>query len=164
MVAEGEFRSDLYYRLNVFPVEMPPLRERRDDIPLLVRYFVQKYALRMEKHIETVSSEALQALTEYSWPGNIRELENLVERAVILSRGPVLQVSLDGLRPTLENAPSQPSTLEGAEREHILRALEETGWVVGGPGGAADRLGLKRTTLQSKMRKLGISRHTRNAN
>ena len=162
MVADGEFRSDLYYRLNVFPVQMPPLRERRDDIPMLVRYFVQKYALRMEKKIESVSSEALQALTEYSWPGNIRELENLVERAVILSRGPVLQVALDGLRPASDIPPVPPSTLEAAEREHIQRVLDETNWVVGGPNGAAARLGLKRTTLQSKMRKLAISRQAKN--
>jgi formate hydrogenlyase transcriptional activator len=161
MVADGQFRSDLYYRLNVFPVQMPPLRERRDDIPLLVRYFVQKYALRMERKIESVSSEALQALTEYSWPGNIRELENLIERAVILSRGPVLQVSLDGLRPASDAPAARTSTLEAAEREHIERVLDETNWVVGGPAGAASRLGLRRTTLQSKMRKLGISRQAR---
>jgi formate hydrogenlyase transcriptional activator len=162
MVADGEFRSDLYYRLNVFPVQMPPLRERRDDIPLLVRYFVQKYGLRMEKKIESVSSEALQALTEYSWPGNIRELENLIERAVILSRGPVLQVALDGLRPASDMPSAPPSTLQAAEREHIQRVLDETNWVVGGPNGAAARLGLKRTTLQSKMRKLAISRQAKN--
>ena len=162
MVADGQFRSDLYYRLNVFPVQMPPLRERREDIPLLVRYFVQKYALRMERKIETVSSEALQVLTDYSWPGNIRELENLVERAVILSRGPVLQVSLDGLRPASDAPSARSSTLEAAEREHIMHVLDDTNWVVGGPAGAAARLGLKRTTLQSKMRKLGISRHVKN--
>jgi len=158
MVADQRFRSDLFYRLNVFPIQMPPLRERREDIPLLVRYFVQKYALRMERKIETVSSEALQALTDYPWPGNIRELENFIERAVILSRGPVLQVSINDLRPGAESPPIPPTTLESAEREHIVRVLREADWVIGGPGGAAERLGLKRTTLQSKMRKLGISR------
>ncbi|HEY6291061.1 MAG TPA: sigma 54-interacting transcriptional regulator [Terriglobia bacterium] len=158
MVADQRFRSDLFYRLNVFPVQMPPLRERREDIPLLVRYFVQKYALRMERKIETVSSEALQALTDYAWPGNIRELENFIERAVILSRGPILQVSINDLRLGLESPPTPAATLEAAEREHIQRILRETDWVIGGPNGAADRLGLKRTTLQSKMRKLGIAR------
>jgi formate hydrogenlyase transcriptional activator len=161
MVADGQFRSDLYYRLNVFPVQMPPLRERREDIPLLVRYFVQKYALRMEKNIQTVSSEALQALTDYAWPGNIRELENLVERAVILSRGPVLQVSLDGLRPVADTPSARPQTLDAADRDHIVRALDEANWVLGGPSGAAARLGLKRTTLQSKMRRLAIARQTK---
>ena len=158
MVADQQFRADLFYRLNVFPIQVPSLRERREDIPLFVRYFVQKYALRMEKQIESVSSGALQALTEYSFPGNVRELENLIERAVILSRGPVLQIALSELRPTSDAPPSAPSTLEAAEREHILRALEENKWVIGGPKGAAARLGLKRTTLQSKMLKLGISR------
>ncbi|HUI42320.1 MAG TPA: sigma 54-interacting transcriptional regulator, partial [Terriglobia bacterium] len=158
MVADGQFRSDLFYRLNVFPVQAPPLRERRDDIPMLVSYFVQKYALRMEKKIESVSSEALQALTDYPWPGNIRELENFIERAVILSRGPVLQVSLADLRPGADTSAGSPPTLAAAEREHISRVLKETGGVIGGPRGAAARLGLKRTTLQSKMRKLGVSR------
>lgn len=158
MVADQQFRADLFYRLNVFPIQVPPLRERREDIPLLVRYFAQKYALRMEKKIESVSSEALQALTEYSWPGNVRELENLIERAVILSRGPVLHIALNDLRPVSDTPASAPSTLEAAERDHILRVLEETKWVIGGPKGAAARLGLKRTTLQSKMLKLSISR------
>jgi formate hydrogenlyase transcriptional activator len=158
MVAEQQFRSDLYYRLNVFPVQMPPLRERREDIPLLVRYLVQKYALRLERRIESVSKEALQALTDYSWPGNIRELENFIERALILSRGPVLNVSPNDLRPASDSAASSPATLEAADREHILRMLKETNWVIGGPQGAAARLGLKRTTLQSKMQKLRISR------
>jgi formate hydrogenlyase transcriptional activator len=158
MVAEERFRSDLFYRLNVFPVEMPPLRERREDVPLLVRYFVQKYALRMERTIESVSKEALQALTDYPWPGNIRELENFIERAVILSRGPVLNVSPNDLRPGSDFAASTPATLAAADREHILRVLKEANWVIGGPQGAAARLGLKRTTLQSKMQKLGVSR------
>ena len=158
MVAEQQFRSDLFYRLNVFPVQMPPLRERREDIPLLVRYFVQKYALRMERTIESVSKEALLALTDYPWPGNIRELENFIERAVILSPGPVLNVSPNDLRLASDSTGGTPATLEAADREHILRALKETSWVIGGPEGAAARLGLKRTTLQSKMQKLGLSR------
>jgi formate hydrogenlyase transcriptional activator len=158
MVAEGKFRSDLFYRLHVFPLQAPPLRERAEDIPLLVRYFVQKYALRMERRIESVPAEALRALAEYSWPGNIRELENFIERAVILSRGPVLNISIGDLRRPSDMHVSAPSTLEAAERDHILRVLAEAEWVVGGPKGAAARLGLKRTTLQSKMKKLGISR------
>ncbi|HXJ94530.1 MAG TPA: sigma 54-interacting transcriptional regulator [Terriglobia bacterium] len=161
MVADQQFRSDVFYRLNVFPVQMPPLRERREDIPLLVRYFVQKYALRMERTIESVSKDALQALTDYSWPGNIRELENFIERAVILSSGTVLTVSPNDLRPGSDMAASTPATLAAAEREHITRVLKETNWVIGGPQGAAARLGLKRTTLQSKMKKLGLSRPDR---
>jgi formate hydrogenlyase transcriptional activator len=159
MVADGQFRSDLFYRLNVFPLQAPPLRDRREDIPMLVSYFVQKYALRMERRIESVSAEALQALSDYTWPGNIRELENFIERAVILSSGPVLRFSLADLKPTAADAPpSPPPTLEAAEREHIVRVLKEAGGVIGGPKGAAVRLGLKRTTLQSKMQKLGISK------
>lgn len=155
MVEDGLFRSDLYYRLNVFPVLVPPLRERAEDIPLLVRYFVQKYARRMDRHIETISTEEMEALTRYHWPGNVRELENLIERAVILSPGPELRVPVAELKQPSE-APSN-LTLEGAEREYIIRVLRETNWVVGGPHGAATRLGMKRTTLQSKMRKLGIA-------
>jgi formate hydrogenlyase transcriptional activator len=154
MVEEGLFRVDLYYRLNVFPIQIPPLRERREDIPLLVRYFVQKYARRMDRRIETISAEEMDALARYHWPGNVRELENLIERAVILSPGPELRVPVAELKQPSE-APSNLS-LESAEREHIVRVLRETNWVVGGPRGAATRLGLKRTTLQSKMRKLGI--------
>jgi formate hydrogenlyase transcriptional activator len=158
MVAEGKFRGDLFYRLNVFPLEAPPLRERREDIPQLVRYFVQKYALRLERKIETVPGEAQRALAEYSWPGNIRELENFIERAVILSRGPVLNIAVADLRQSPDAVANTAPTLEAAERDHILRVLAETNWTVGGPAGAAARLGLKRTTLQSKMKKLGISR------
>ena len=161
-VAEKQFRSDLYYRLNVFPITIPPLRERREDIPLLVRYFAQKYARRMKKRIDTIPAKAMTALSEYHWPGNVRELENFLERAVILSRGPELQLPLAELRQrtTLASAtsPGGLSTLEQAEHEHILRALRETKWVIGGPTGAAARLGMKRTTLQSRMRKLGITR------
>src|SRR5271157_1464466 len=155
MVEESLFRRDLYYRLNVFPIMIPPLRERREDIPLLVRYFVQKYARLMDRRIETVSAEEMDALTRYHWPGNVRELENLIERAVILSPGPELRLPVA----ELEQHSEIPSdlTLEAAEREHILRVLRETNWVVGGPRGAATRLAMKRTTLQSKMRKLGIS-------
>jgi formate hydrogenlyase transcriptional activator len=158
MVADREFRSDLYYRLNVFPIVAPPLRERREDIPTLVRYFAQKYARRMNKRIETIPAETMDALVRYHWPGNIRELENLIERAAIVSPGPALDVPLTELKSHAEAAPSDITTLVAAEREHILRALRATNWVLGGPKGAAARLGMKRTTLQSRMHKLGISR------
>ena len=159
LVADKQFRSDLYYRLNVFPVVAPPLRDRPEDVPLLVRYFAQKYARRMNKRIETIPAETMGALSKYPWPGNIRELENLIERSVILSQGPDLRVPLTELTKTPASASSNGvATLEAAEREHILRVLRETNWVIGGPSGAAARLGMKRTTLQSKMRKLGISR------
>jgi formate hydrogenlyase transcriptional activator len=156
MVAEQQFRIDLYYRLNVFPLPVPPLRERIADIPMLVRYFAQKFSRRMDKRIETIPAATLKALAEYSWPGNVRELENLIERAVILSSGTSLDIPLPELRPDLAVAPS--ATLEAAERQHILRVLNETGWRIGGPNGAAARLGMKRTTLQSRMKKLGIER------
>ena len=155
MVEGGLFRRDLYYRLNVFPILIPPLRERSEDIPLLVRYFVQKYARQMDRRIETMSAEEMDALTHYHWPGNVRELENLVERAVILSPGPELRVPVAELKQPSEARSSL--SLQAAEREHIVRVLRETNGVVGGPRGAASRLGLKRTTLQSKMRKLGIA-------
>ena len=158
MVADREFREDLYYRLNVFPIEVPPLRDRREDIPLLVRYFVQKHAQRINKRIETIPSEAMEALTGYAWPGNIRELENFIERTVILSHSAILHIPIAELRPAGETGKQESSTLESAERQHILRVLKETRWVVGGPHGAAARLGLKRTTLQSRMQKLGIER------
>jgi formate hydrogenlyase transcriptional activator len=162
-VATGQFRSDLYYRVNVFPVKIPALRERREDIPLLVRYFAQKYARRMKKPIESIPLKAMTALTEYHWPGNVRELENFIERAVILSRGMELQVPVSELRQRPQTAVSPATggvaTLEHAEREHIVRALAETAWVIGGPSGAAARLGMKRTTLQSRIRKLGITRN-----
>jgi len=160
MVADREFRSDLYYRVNVFPIVVPPLRERAEDIPLLVRYFAQKYARRMNKNIETIPAETMEALERWRWPGNVRELENLIERAVILSQGPVLRVPVTELKPVGESATVSVdtiATLEAAEREHILRALRETRGIVGGPRGAASLLGMKRTTLQSRMRKLGIS-------
>jgi formate hydrogenlyase transcriptional activator len=160
--ADHQFRMDLYYRLNVFPIVIPPLRERREDIPLLVRYFAQKYARRMKKPIDTVPVKAMAALTEYYWPGNVRELENFIERAVILSRGTELQLPLAELKQRTKAPVTVSSngleTLEHAEREHIMRALGESRWVIGGPRGAAARLGMKRTTLQSRMRKLGIDR------
>ena len=158
LVETKQFRSDLYYRLNVFPVTLPPLRERREDISLLVRYFTQHYAVRMKKNIQTVPAKTLEVLSRYAWPGNIRELENLVERSVILTQGTDLQVPIGELQTDNSLAHTSIATLEEAEREQILRALHDTKWVIGGPGGAAARLGVKRTTLQSKMQKLGISR------
>jgi formate hydrogenlyase transcriptional activator len=181
MVAARQFRDDLYYRLNFFPVTLPPLRERREDIPALVRYFASKFARRMKKRIEMIQAETLARLAECPWPGNIRELENFIERAVILSTGTVLEIPfaelklparivspyeaipippppiapLPGSPPT---APRPPASMVEVEREHILRTLDDANWVIGGPSGAAARLGLKRTTLQAKMKKLGISR------
>src|SRR6185369_14743593 len=137
---------------------LPPLRERPEDIPLLVRYFAQKHARRMNKGIESIPSETMAMLSKYHWPGNIRELENLIERAVILTTGSDLQVPLGELKTLTVPPTSGVATLEAAERSHITRALHEANWVIGGPSGAAARLGMKRTTLQSKMRKLGISR------
>ncbi|HXV78427.1 MAG TPA: sigma 54-interacting transcriptional regulator [Candidatus Binatia bacterium] len=161
-VAENQFRRDLYYRFNVFPLTIPPLRERREDIPLLARYFAQKYARRMKKPIDSISTKSMTALAEYHWPGNVRELENFIERAVILSRGTELEIPLAELKQrsklTSTNYFGGLTTLEQAEREHILRALSEANWVVGGAAGAASRLGMKRTTLQSRMSKLGITR------
>ena len=159
MVKEGRFRGDLYYRLRVFPLLIPPLRQRPEDVPLLANYFAQKHAQRMNKRINTIPPETLHLLSRYSWPGNVRELESLIERAVILSRGPELRVPVTELRgsPQPDSAQSAGS-LERAEREHILRVLRETGGVVGGQDGAAARLGLKRTTLNFRMRKLGITR------
>ncbi len=155
MVEEHLFRADLFYRLNVFPLTVPPLRERREDIPLLVRYFVQQYARKMNRRITQIPSETMQALARYDWPGNIRELQNFVERAVILSAGPALQAPVRELhRKGAGGAP--PITLAAAERDAILKALREAGGKVGGDQGAAARLGMKRTTLQAKMRKLGI--------
>ena len=160
MVAERTFRSDLYYRLKVFPVFSPPLRERAGDIPILVRHFVDAHSRRMGKHIETIPEETMAALTRWQWPGNIRELENFLERAVILTRGPVLYVPLAELEIEDEQDSEawENPTLHAAEREHILRALREAQGQIGGPTGAAARLGLKRTTLNSKMKKLGIER------
>ena len=162
MVVEKKFRSDLYYRLNVFPVALPALRERPEDIPLLVHFFAQKFSQQMKKPIKTIPTETITRLTSYSWPGNIRELQNLIERAVILSRGSVLEVPLAELKRLgngdLVNQLQGPTMLEEVEREHIMKVLRETGWVIGGSAGAATRLGLNRTTLNNRMRKLGITR------
>ncbi len=168
MVSSREFRSDLYYRLNVFPIVAPPLRERIEDIPLLVRYFAQKLSRRMNKRIETIPNEAMEVMMRYRWPGNIRELENFVERAVILSKGKTLEApvwELEHEAPPIETSFSRAevTTMEDAEREHILSALRDTNWTIAGPTGAAARLGMKRTTLQSRMKKLGISRPTSKA-
>jgi formate hydrogenlyase transcriptional activator len=176
LVADQKFRSDLYYRLNVFPVRVPALRERPDDIPLLVRHFVQQFSRRMSKAIDTIPSDTMTMLLKYSWPGNIRELQNVIERAVIVTAGPVLKVPGDDLRLPLSGAGSIPNerttanrranrdgdpgnmraVLNDAERKQILAALEQTSWTVAGPEGAAARLGMKRSTLQSRMQKLGI--------
>jgi formate hydrogenlyase transcriptional activator len=192
MVSDGHFRRDLYYRMNVFPVVLPPLRERREDIPMLARHFIQRFARRMGRRIESIPAPVLDALVRYPWPGNVREMQNIIERAVILSPGRSLRVPLgdltvrgqkseirgqkseirgqkseirgqksdkDGAPLTSDfRLPTSGSTLADAEREHILGVLGETGWVVGGPKGAATRLGMKRSTLQKKMKKLGISR------
>jgi formate hydrogenlyase transcriptional activator len=159
MVEAQKFRADLFYRLNVFPVQVPSLRERPEDIPLLVRHFVQQFARRMGKAVDTIPTEAMNVLVRYHWPGNIRELQNLVERAVILSPGPVLKVPLPDLQQ--QPAPARPrkiETLEESERRHILEALDAADWVISGPKGAANALGLKRSTLQARMEKLGIRR------
>jgi len=157
-MAEHQFRSDLFYRLSVFPIRMPPLRERPEDIVLLVRYFVRKFAQRMGRDIESIPKGTIRALTESPWPGNVRELENLMERSVILSSGPTLHVPLSDLRADSHSPEASDHRLDSAERQHILRVLEETGGVISGPDGAAQRLGLKRTTLQSKMKRLRITR------
>jgi formate hydrogenlyase transcriptional activator len=163
MVDAQKFRSDLFYRLNVFPVQMPPLRERTEDIPFLVRHFAQHFARLMKKQIDTISSETMNTLVHYPWPGNIRELQNVIERAVILSSGKELKVPIADLKPRLsENSGANGvMTLEEIERRHILHVLERTNWVFSGPNGAAARLGMKRPTLQFRMRKLGISRPAR---
>src|SRR5258706_217989 len=158
MMKQGDFRTDLYYRLNVFPIRIPPLRERRADIPLLVQYFMEKYARRMAKQVDTVPAATMQKLVDWPWPGNVRELQNMIERGVILSRGSILEIPLTELEqssiPVL-NDDNGASTLEAFERQHILRALRDTGWVV---AGAAARLGLNRSTLNARMRKLEIRR------
>jgi formate hydrogenlyase transcriptional activator len=181
LVAEKKFRSDLYYRLNVFPIVLPALRERPEDVPLLVRYFAQKFSRRQNKTVEYIPADVMDAMVNYSWPGNVRELENLVERAVLLSSGKELRVPLAELKnssvlantsatsgdPARGAAFASPldqftngavGTLEEAERQHILRALKQTQWRIAGARGAADLLGMKRTTLQARMRKLGIRR------
>jgi formate hydrogenlyase transcriptional activator len=179
MVDSQKFRSDLFYRLNVFPIYVPPLRERTEDIPFLIRHFAEHFGRLMKKQIDTISSETMSALVRYPWPGNIRELQNVLERAVILSTGRELKVPLADLKPRMpENGKITPengkagngfatpegsgiATLEEVERRHILSVLEQTNWVFSGPNGAAARLGMKRPTLQFRMRKLGISRPAR---
>jgi formate hydrogenlyase transcriptional activator len=156
--SQGEFRRDLFYRLNVFPIRMPPVREREGDIPVLVRHFVQKISQRMNKKIDTIPNALIDALVKWRWPGNVRELENFIERSVILTEGSVLRAPLAELKPEEGILGSIDVTLEGAEREHILRVLRQCGGIVSGPRGAAAKLGVKRTTLPSKMRKLGIVR------
>ena len=156
MVEKHRFRSDLFYRLNVFPIRVPALRERREDIPLLVRHFVQQFARRMNRVIDTISCETMKALVCYSWPGNIRELQNLIERAVILSTGPVLRIPPQDLQNRVVLTSARPQTMEEAERAHILAALQDTKWVIAGPNGAATRLGMNRSTVQFRMKKLGI--------
>lgn len=158
MVEGNEFRSDLYYRLNVFPIALPPLRERQQDIPALVRHFVDVFSTKMGKQIEEVSAETMEAFRSYAWPGNIRELQNLIERAVILSRNGMLPNTLPAARPHKPVHFKAPIKLTESERALILEALESVGWVIGGPNGAAAKLGLKRTTLIHRMKKLRIER------
>jgi len=158
MVKRSQFRNDLYYRLNVFPVPLPPLRARREDIPALVEHFIEIYARRMDKQIEHIPQETMSALIAYQWPGNIRELQNFIERSVILTSGNVLCPPLASLRAAAETESLEAVTLEDAERDHIRKILEQTRWVVAGPNGAAARLGIKRSTLYFRMQKLGISR------
>ena len=158
MVSDRQFRSDLFYRLNVFPIVSPPLRERREDIPQLAHYFMRKFARRMQKRVESISSRTITALSQYHWPGNVRQLENLIERSVILSSGTALDVPIGEL---ILHDSARAVTLEEAERVHICRALQQANWLVGGRTGAAARLGIKRTTLQSRMIKLGIERPPR---
>jgi formate hydrogenlyase transcriptional activator len=160
LAAEQRFREDLFYRLNVFPITVPPLRERREDIPMLVRHFAQEFARRMKKGIETIPTDTMDALTRYDWPGNIRELQNLIERAVILSPRQTLEVPAAALngRAAVPARVEAVETLQEADRRHIVAALERSNWVLAGPNGAAARLGVKRSTLQFRMRKLGIVR------
>jgi formate hydrogenlyase transcriptional activator len=168
LVNEQKFRSDLYYRLNVFPIRVPALRERPEDIPLLVRHFVQQFSRRLGKTIETIPSDTMTMLVKYPWPGNIRELQNVLERATILTTGPVLKVASEDLKAP-HNPPAKPraavetvsnrnmrSVLDDAERQQILAALDQANWTIAGPNGAATLLGMKRSTLQSRMQKLGI--------
>jgi formate hydrogenlyase transcriptional activator len=164
LVSERRFRADLFYRLNVFPIALPPLRERREDVPLLAYYFVRKFADRMNKEVRHIPGEVMATLCHHDWPGNIRELQNVIERAVIMSLGPDLHLPAGALRPTAigQTGRTVMRTLADAERDHILETLQRTGGVVGGANGAAARLGLPRTTLISRMRKLGIGhgKHT----
>jgi formate hydrogenlyase transcriptional activator len=160
MVKQSIFREDLYYRLNVFPIHVPALRQRTEDIPKLVRHFTEVYARRMNKRIDEIPAETMDALLRYPWPGNVRELQNFVERAVILSPHTVLRAPVSQLQPFQARAANNsPMTgLQEVERDHIIRALEASNWVVGGRNGAAERLGMKRTSLVYRMQKLGIRR------
>jgi len=159
MIEERQFRSDLYYRLNVFPIVIPPLRERQEDIPLLVRYFAERFSRQMQKQINFIPAETMNRLQQWHWPGNVRELENLIERAVILTSGGALQVPLPEIKSAVvPGGAPVPPTNGDAEREDIIKVLRDTRGVLAGPNGAAARLGLKRTTLQYKMKKLGITR------
>jgi formate hydrogenlyase transcriptional activator len=160
MILEKQFRRDLYYRLNVVPIFLPPLRQRTEDIPLLVHHFVQRFARKASKTIDMISPDTMEALRRYPWPGNIRELENVIERAVILSSGPLLRVSTHDLSMRIASGggADRPRTLEEVERSHILTTLKETRWILSGPSGAAMRLGLNRSTLYFRMKKLGIAR------
>jgi formate hydrogenlyase transcriptional activator len=172
MVTEQKFRSDLFFRLNVFPVHVPPLRERQGDIPILVRHFTQQFSARMKKAIDTIPSPTMDALCRYPWPGNIRELQNVIERAVIISTGPSLRMDVGDLKfPKAGLVSEKPaslkptngalhSALEETERQQILKALKQSNWIVAGPNGAAALLGMNRSTLQVRIRKLGISRGT----
>jgi len=162
MVGHGQFRRDLYYRLSVFPIEIPPLRDRVDDIPVLAWHFVNKYAGRMNKRIEKILPEDMEALVNHGWPGNVRELQNVVERSVVVSTGTTLALSRPTETKQIDSRPASP-TLAEAERELILQVLQNTHWVLGGPHGAAVRLGVKRTTLLYKMRRLGIDRPSEEA-
>ncbi len=157
MVDDRTFREDLYYRLNVFPIEMPPLRERREDIPMLVRHFMQLHARANGRSITAIEPDGLAALHRHAWPGNVRELSNIIERCVILTNGPTLRVPADALK-ARGAAIALDNSLEGAQRRHILQVLDECHWVIGGPNGAAARLGMKRTSLQYRLQKLGIVR------
>jgi formate hydrogenlyase transcriptional activator len=163
LVAQNQFRRDLYYRLNVFPILVPPLRDRSGDIPLLVAHFVGIYSERMNKHIAWVPIEVMDVLIGHSWPGNVRELQNFIERSVILTSGNVLRPPLDSLKPPAETESLRAITLEDAEREHICKTLEQTRWVIAGHNGAAARLGIKRSTLYFRMQRLGISRSDKEA-
>jgi formate hydrogenlyase transcriptional activator len=158
MVQEGRFRDDLYYRLNIIPLVAPPLRERGEDVILLARYFAKKYAHRLDKRIDDFPPEIIEALASYDWPGNVRELQNVIERAVVLSVDGVPRPALPKLRRSIRTSSASAKTLEEVEREHILSVLKETNWVIGGPEGAARWLGINRTTLTFRMRKLGITR------
>ena len=158
-VEEKEFRGDLFYRLHVFPLHLPALRDRREDVPMLIRHFVEKCAIRLHKRIDVIPDEVVQAMMRWRWPGNIRELENFIERSVILSEGNRLSPTLEELRDEILQQPSESDgTLRDKEREHIIEILRQTRGALSGPAGAAARLGLKRTTLQYKMQRLGINR------